>query len=338
MRLRNGALATGAVATLAAFGLLASVAGAQNTPSTEAPTGDTSPHPVRIAGNVEKVDDPPSTLTLTTAQGSVSVNISDQTWVLAEKDGKCAEGSLSDIKTGQRAVVGGMSTRSASLVNARTVAQGRCAAGAVGLKKLVGRGILGIAAQHLAQGVIKSVSGSAIVIKSERGDDVTISITADTVVLNSGFTNVATLKVGDKIQVLGKPTGATDKPVRRSRPGQRPANPPAPRTLDAWGLRVITDASKLVVGRVEKIEGNTITLKAGPDGDSARVTLDAGTAYKAANANVMDRKITLTNAAQSDIKVGGVILVEGAAPTGDASITADAVVIMPGILGKVLKP
>ncbi|HKP54497.1 MAG TPA: DUF5666 domain-containing protein [Chloroflexia bacterium] len=348
MKQRNGILATGAVATLAAFGLLVGVAGAQGTPPTptRGQVADTSPHPVHIAGQVEKVDATAKSLTLKTPKSSITVNVSDNTWVLVEKDGKCAEGALADIKAGQPAMVGGMTTATEGQINARTVAQG-CAAGkqpgrpggpgGVGPGKMGGK--LGAIAEHVAMGNIKSISGNTIIVTSERGDEVTITTTADTVVLNGGFKDASSLKVGDKIQVLGKPAGMPDKPAggapgQKPNPGNKPAEKQA-RNIEAWGLRVVTDASKLVVGRVEKVDGNTLTLK-GKQTDGITVTLDGSTGYRAAN--VMDRKVTLTGAVQADIKVGSVVLVEGASAADAKNITADAVVIMPTAKGDKVKP
>jgi hypothetical protein len=352
MKQRNGALATGAVAMLAAFGLLVGVAGAQGNPPTSArgQATDTSPHPVHMAGQVEKVDASANTLTLKTPKSSVTVNLSDKTWVLVEKDGKCGEGALADIKAGQPAMVGGMTTATDAQIVARTVMQGRCfagkaergpgGAGGVGPGKPGGKN--GSLAEHVAMGSIKSISGNTIVITAERGGEVTITTAADTVVLNGGFKDAASLKVGDKIQVLGKPAGLPDKPLggvpgqkprSGNTPGEKPAEKPA-RNIEAWGLRVVSDASKLVVGRVEKVDGNTLTLKT-KQTDGVVVTLDGSTGYR--SANVMDRKVTLTNAVQADVKVGSVVLVEGT--SADAkNLTADAVVIMPAVKDGKVKP
>ncbi len=50
------------------------------------------------------------------------------------------------------------------------------------------------------------------------------------------------------------------------------------------------------MAHVEKVDGNTLTLKTRPDTGLQTATLDGSTGYRAAN--VMDRSITLTNAVQ----------------------------------------
>jgi len=326
MKMRNGILASGALAVLTAFGLLAGVAGAQNsTPTQGLTTDDPSPHPVQIAGKVDKVDAAARTLTMTTRKGSVTVNVSDTTWILVAKEGQCSEGTLSDIQASQPAVVGGMTTTTANQVNARTIVQGRCLAAKAGRvhEKRGGAGrngpIEGLA-QFAAAGTIKAISGNTITLTTERGVDVTVTTTADTAVLNGGFKDASSLKVGDEVQVLGKPAKSTERPA--TPPTQKPA-----RSIEAWGIRVVTDASKVAAGRVEKIDGNIVTLKTRQG--TLTVTLDSGTGYKAAN--LMDRKVALSNAVQADVKVGGILLIEGVAGQDGKSMTADAVIIVPAV-------
>ena len=324
MKVRNGVLATGAVATLAAFSLLAGVAGvgAQgNRPQTQTPT-DGSPHPTHIGGRVEKVDVAANTLTLATRKGSYTVSISDKTWVLTEKDGKCVEGSLADFKADQVAIVGGMTTTTPNQINARTVVQGACAKGKQGIgpghKDGKHKGA-GVVMQHIAMGTVDSVSGNTLTITSERGDKVTITTNTDTVVLSGGFKNAASIKAGDKIQALGKPAANSSKEAR---------------SIEAWGIHVVSDSSRLVVGRVEKFDGNTLTLKTrtskdNPGTGGLTVTLDAGTAYK--SAMMMDRKVTLTNAVQADVKAGSVVIVEGATASDGKGLSAKAIIVTPSV-------
>lgn len=323
MKLRNGALATGAVAVLTTFGLLAGVAGAQtSTPTQGVAAKDDSPHPVHVAGRVDKVDAAARTLTMTTRKGSITVSVSDNTWILVTKDGQCSEGTINDIQANQAAVVGGMTTTTANQVNARTILQGRCGVAKAGRTPERQGGKVGAAIEilgkHAAMGTIKSISGTSVTLTSERGAEVTVTTTADTVVLNGGFKDASSLKVGDKIQVLGKPAAPAEKPA--TKPDQK-----ATRSIEAWGIRVVTDASTIVAGRVEKVDGNSVTLKTRQG--SVAVTLDGGTGYK--SAMLMDRKVTLSNAVQADVKVDGPLLVEGVASADGKSITADAVVILP---------
>lgn len=352
MKFRNGALATGAVATLVALGLLVGVASAQGTPPTKAPAKADSPHPIQVGGRVEKVDIAANSLTLAAPKGSFTVSVSDKTWILVQKDANCVEGSLSDIKVDQNVMVAGMTTTTPNQINARAVVQGGCFAGKAGIGpggpggkvgRPDGRGpgkpggpmgkgdMVGILGKHMAMGTIKSVSANTIILTSERGDEVTVTTTADTVVLNGGFKDASSLKAGDKIQVLGKPAGMPNKPV----PGQEPAEKPA-RNIEAWGIRVVTDASKLVVGQVEKVDGNTLTLKTRKDEAAQVVTLDGSTAYK--SAMLMDRKVSLTNAVQADVKAGSIIMVEGTPSADGKSVAAKAVIIAPAPNGKLTRP
>jgi hypothetical protein len=356
MRFRNGALATGAVATLAALGLVVSVAGAQGMPG-RLLTADDSPHPIQVGGRVDKVDAATNSLTLAAPKGSFTVSITDKTWVLAEKNGKCGEATLADIKANQNVMVAGMTTTTANQINARAIVQGGCFAGKAGIGpggpggKLGGPGgrgpgkhggpkgdMLDVLGKHMAMGTIKSVSGNTIILSSERGDEVTVTTTANTVVLSGGFKATSTLKAGDKVQVLGSPAGMPMP--KKPAPGEAPADKPKPaRNIEAWGIRIVTDASKLVVGRVEKVDGNTITLRTRQDGKNAAphtITLDGSTAYK--SATLADRKVGLSNAAQADVKVGSIIMVEGVTSANANTLAAKAVILMPVPNGKMTKP
>jgi hypothetical protein len=178
-------------------------------------------------------------------------------------------------------------------------------------------------------GTIKSITGGSIVLTTERGGEATINTTADTVVLNNGFVAVSTLKVGDKVGVLGAPA----KPVGE-KPERTPGTP-RPRTIDAWGIRVETDSTRLVGGRVESISDNTVVLTGPRKAQGLTINLDGGTAYK--SAAITDRKVTLTNAQQAEVKVGSVLIVEGAQSADGTSVQANAVVIRPA-REKVIRP
>jgi hypothetical protein len=256
-------------------------------------------------------------LQLRTRRGNVDVNVGDRTWILVEQNGRCVEGELADIQANQPAAVAGMTTGNEGEVNARFVAQGRrCMRHDVGKdgpakRAAIAKGI----AQHAALGTIKSISGNSIVLTTERGGEATINTTSDTAVLNSGFVATSTLKVGDKVAVLGAPV----KPADGSKPTTR--------TIDAWGIRVVNGTTELVGGRVESISGNTVTLTGPRKVDALTVNLDGGTAYK--SASIMDKKVTLTSAVQADVKVGSILIVEGAKSSDGKTVQAKAVVIMP---------
>jgi hypothetical protein len=330
MKNKIAVMGASAAAALVALGSFAGLAAAQppaQTPTNQTPPQSTEPAPVRFVGMVQSVGT--NDIQLRTQRGPVDANVNDRTWILVERNNRCVEGTLTDIQTNQPAGVAGMTTGNPGEVNARMVAQGRRCMRSImgdGADKVPGKeGVAKAAANHAAMGTIKSISGSTIVLTIERGGEVTINTTANTIVLNNGFAALSTLKVGDRVGVLGAP----DKPAQGTKPdrapGQRPSGPQS-RTINAWGIRVVTDATQLVGGRVESISGNTVTLT-GPRKDAPlTVTLSGSTAYR--SATVTDRQITLANAAQADIKVGSILFVEGAR-SADNNLAAKAVVIMP---------
>jgi hypothetical protein len=110
-----------------------------------------------------------------------------------------------------------------------------------------------------------------------------------------------------------------------AQPGQ--TAPPAQRTINAWAIRVVTDGTRLIMGRVESINGNNIVLHTPAKRDGVAVTFDSTTGYKAAQPS--DRQMTLTNATQADVKVGSVLTIEGVPSADGKSLAAKAVIIMP---------
>src|SRR5436190_10165163 len=211
-----------AVLGLGLFGASASAAPRQK----QAPgTGSTTnPHPVRIMGRVDSVSS--SGLVLHTQRGNLTVNVNNTTWILVQSNGRCAEGALTDIQTGRPAEVAGMTTATANTINARVIVQGRCmgpVAGKPAVKDLL---------THLATGTVKSVNGSTITLTAVNGNrEITVNTNVNTVVLANGFQSLSTIKVGDKVDVIGKPELAQGNP-----PPAAPKN--GTRTLDAWAIHV----------------------------------------------------------------------------------------------------
>ena len=289
------------------FTLFGGVASAQTPPP---PTGTETPRPVRIIGRVDTVST--NSIALTTRQGQVTANVGPNTWILVQQTGgRCVEGTLQDIQTNMPANVAGMTTAQRGVINARVITQGRCGMPDEKAK----RPQQGKAADHLAMGTIKAISGNTITVTTDRGPEVTVNTTADTVVLNSGFKSVSTLKVGDKIEVLGNPV----KPADKSTTSQR--------TLNAWGVRVVIPGNGIVTGQVKSVSGNTVTLTTPRSRDGMTVTLDSSTAYK--RLAMADAKATLTNATQADVKVGSNMIVEGVSSSDGKTLTAKAVILLP---------
>jgi len=305
MKTNKKALGIG-LATVALIGMLPVASASAQTP----PQGtDNNPRPVRIMGRVDTVSG--TGLTMTTRRGPVTANVGANTWIVVERDQRCVEGTLQDIQTQRPARVAGMTTGQPGVINARVVMQGRCGDHDGG--KPEGRG----PGHHVAAGSIKAISGSNVTITNERGQDVTLVTTANTAVLNNGFKAVGTLKVGDKVEVLGGPVK-----------GDAQQGQPEQRAINALAIRVVSNTTRLVTGHVESMSGNSLVLRTPANRDGITVTLDGSTGYKAAQAS--DRQVTLANATQADVKVGSVLTIEGVAGNDGKSMAAKAVIIMPG--------
>ena len=310
-RLFVSVVGAGALLVILALGLFGSIAGAQTPPAAS------QPQVVHIVGHVDAVS--ASSITLTTPRGTVTANVGPNTWVVVQKDGRCVEGVLSDIQAGKRASVQGTTTDRQGVINARVVMQDGCAAPgrgqAQGPRGNAGERDKGQgkAAPHGAMGTIKAISGNTITVTTPRGQDVSVVTNASTVVINDGFKAVNTLKVGDAIAVHGNPARGQEKQTAR--------------TLNAWAIRVVTDATEIVMGRVESVNGNVITLKTPRQREGLQVTLDASTGYR--STQITDGNVSLVNATQADVKVGSHLMVEGVPSADGKSMTAKAVILMP---------
>ena len=331
MKMKKFSLAiTGTIAALLAITLFAGMAAAQTiiTDTPPAQTPPSGPHPVRLAGNIKSIAS--SSLVLTTRQGDMTVNVSAQTWIVVQKNGVATQGSISDLVTGKAAVVAGMTTSDPKVVDARTIAQGATAAGAPNNNGARGKAAVA-AVEHMAAGTITAINGSTITLKGEKVPQVVINTTANTVVLNNGFVSVSSLKVGDEVYVIGAPDkSATVPSATPTTPGTR-RQPPESRTLTAWAIKVENGTSKLALGRVTAVNGNTLTVKTAAKRGSLTVNVDASTGYKNVTISMVDRSVTLAPAALSDIKVGSNLVIEGALSGDGKSLAAKAVIIVPGL-------
>jgi hypothetical protein len=236
--------------------------------------------------------------------------------VLVPQNGRCAEGQLSDLQTGRVAEVLGMSTAVTNTVGARVIAEGRCALrinrdGA--LEKRIEAG-LRAAAHHVAEGTIKSISGGTIALTTARGKDLTVNTTAQTVVLNNGFTGVGALKAGDKVQVLGRL-------VAKGAAGNTPP------VAEAFAIHLQSAGSKVFVGRVESVSGGSAVVRTPSQPKGVTVTLPAGDSYRQLVRDTAG--LRLNGAVQSDVQAGRLVLFEGKASTDGKTITASDVILMP---------
>jgi RNase P/RNase MRP subunit p29 len=328
MKIKNFAPGiTGTIAGLMSIALFAGLASAQTlaapqSPSAQAPAA--SPHPVRLAGKVSSVAS--NSLVLATRQGDVTVNINAQTWIVVQKDGSPSQGSVGDIVTGKATLVEGMTTSDPKVVDARTIAQGAIANGARGNKGAPGRNAAAVI-QHMAAGTITAINGSTITLKGEKVAEVIVQTTPDTVVLNNGFVNVSSLKVGDEVYVIGSPDRSVPGNTPPRTPGTRPQLPSS-RTLNAWAIKVDNGTSKLRNGHVTAVNGNVLTVRT-PERRNG-ITVNAGSTASFKTLTVTNGSVSLAPGALSDVKVGSNLVVEGTPSSDGKSLDAKAVIILPG--------
>ncbi len=314
----------GALLGFGALGLVGGVAYAAAPHQAQTPgTGNTgTPHAVRFAGRVQSVS--ASGLVLQAGRNqTVNVNVGSDTWVVVEKNNACATGQLSDIQTGKAVAVAGMSTTTARTVDARVVAQGACArklqAGAGKRAPAAGKAGKIALARHAAEGTVKSINGGTLTVTNAQGKDLTVNTTSSTVVFDNGFAGVSSVKVGDKIQVFGR--------AEKAQGGTNNGSTAAGRTLTAWAIHDTSANTKIMVGRVQNVNGNTVTLRTPANRNGLALTLDGSTGYK--TVTVANQTISLSPAAQADVKAGSNLLVEVSTSADGKTQTARAIVLLP---------
>ena len=307
----------GYAATGAALVLLGGAAFSANSANAATPTAQsqqrTNPHPTLLSGNVTAVG--ANTITLSTRNGNVTANIGPDTWIVVRKADGPGQGTLADLKTNERATVAGMTTNDPKVVNARLVTQGVREPGQRGTQGGDNRGPFSPG----VQGTIKSITGSTLTLTLGRGIDIQIETTPDTIVLNSGFKDAGSLKVGDRIQVLGGPERVNPN-ARATRDNVK---------INAKGIRVVKEGVDLAAGRVTTVNGNIATLDRLRGSEGLAVNLSGSTQYRRLSVDVANRKATLKNATQADVKPESHIIVEGARSADSKSVTAISVIILP---------
>ncbi len=313
-----------AVAAVVAGGYFSAVANAQSSKQTAtsgAKQAQTGPHPTRIMGKVSAVG--PNSVTLTTRQGDVTANVGPNTWVVVRKNNSNSQGSISDLVKDKVAFVAGMTTSDPKVVDARVVTEGAKLDGSLnrsGKGKAQGNAQSKGLAGHTASGTVKSVNGSTLTVTTNKGKDVDVATTADTVVLNNGFQSVNSIKAGDKVQVLGT-TQRKDKTAPVSAGNVQ---------VNAWALRVENAGTQLSRGHIAgPVSGNTFTLKTAKNPAGLTVNVTANTAYKTLNVSPTDHKASLGNAAQADLKGDSNVVVDGTLSADGKTLNATAVIILP---------
>lgn len=319
-RLKGYASIGAAVAAVVAGSYFGAAANAQSSTQTPVPGApvQTGPQPTRITGKVSSVG--ANSLTLATAKGDITANIGANTWIVVRKSGANSQGSISDIVKDQVAFVAGMTTADPKVVDARVVTEG------AGFDKATQRNGRGKSqgkkslAGHVGSGIVKSVNGSTLTITTAKGKDVDVATTDGTVVLNNGFQAVSSIKAGDKVQVLG-----TRQPKDKNAPVVA-GNP----QVTAWALRVENTGTQLSRGSISgPVNGNTFTLKTARNPNGVTVNVTGATAYRSLIVSVADRKASLGNAAQADLKADSRVIVDGTLSADGKTLTATAVIILP---------
>jgi hypothetical protein len=307
-----------AIAAITGMGLgalgVAAVSAQAPTPPPDTPSPPAAGQPVRLVGNVSSVA--AGRLVLTTRRGDVTVNIGADTFIVVKENGQSAEGTAADIVAGERATVAGVATSDPNVVDARMITQGTRFAG----RPLVDRSKARRAARHTAAGTITAINGNTITLQGVKVPEVIVETGTGTVVMNNGFTTVGSLKVGDKVAVLGAPQRAANI---------APGTPPQSRAIKAWGIRVDNGATRLSAARVDAVNGDTLTVRTIKDRSGVTIQLDANTEYRALTISPADRSATLTDAAQTDIQESSNLIVEGVPGPDGKTVTAVAVVILP---------
>ena len=254
-----------------------------------------------------------SSFVLETRTCNVTVTVTDQTWVVVEREGRAVEGAISDLVPGKPAYVAGMLSADGKALSARAVAQGPLAQRLADRLSRSGRKPLTRAVHHLGGGTITAIEGSTITLRGDRVAEIRVITRPETVVLRGGFADVGTLKVGELVQVLGVPV--------RAQAGDSGA-----RTLEAWAIRVDSGTTGFFHGRVARADGNNLVLHNVRGRDRITLVVDANTQYK--RVAVTNGQPAVTGASLADLKVGTHIALEGSVASNGRTITPTAVIVL----------
>jgi hypothetical protein len=251
---------------------------------------------------------------LETRAGTITVTVSDQTWVVVEEAGRAVEGTLADLATGKPAAVAGILSADGRTLAARTVAQGPLARRLADRLARTQRQLAARTLQHVGSGTITSISGSTITLEGDRIPEVVVTTRPETIVLRAGFSDLSTLQVGEHVQVLGVPV--------------RPAagDSGSTRTLDAWALRVDGGTTGFFQGRVSRVDGYTLVANNLRGRGRLIVKMDGATEYK--RLTISNGQPVITAASLADVRAGVHIAVEGPVAPDGRSIAAKAMIVL----------
>jgi hypothetical protein len=284
--------------------------------------------PVYLNGKVTAVS--ATSIVLTTGKGNITANISSNTYIVVKKNGAPAAGSAADVVVGENANVVAQATADASVVDAKLIAQD----GQFGGKfapQAQSRGQKSLTAnkprnaellQHTAAGTITAISGDVITLKGVKVAVVNVNFNANTLVLNNGFFTVSSLKVGDKVEVLGQPVRPT--PATTTQPKTN-------RDINAWAIRVDNGTTRMEVAHVGAINGNTVTTNLRTNGSVKTINFDSNTKFKSLTITLApgSNSFSFADASQSDVQVNSNIVVEATVSPDGTSLTAQSVIIVP---------
>src|SRR6478752_6606716 len=124
-RILTGGLAImlAAIVAVGAFGAIAANAQAPRpTTNSATATQQAAGQPIRLLGKISNTT--PAGFTLTSRRGDFTVNISADTFITVEKDGRLVTGTASDLVADKATMVVGTATADAKVVDARMISQG----------------------------------------------------------------------------------------------------------------------------------------------------------------------------------------------------------------------
>ncbi len=251
--------------------------------------------------------------TLQGTKATYNVSLSSNTWILVVKNGKEAQGAVSDLKVGEDVKVAGTGT--ATQIDARIVTEGKTAATA---------GHQHGPAGHMGRTatVTANVNGVLTLTSATGKHTETVNTDAGTIVLKNGLATVADLKAGDVVNV-------TPRHMARTPHASAPATTPSTQTgkvkatPTAELITVNSDTNQVELGVVKSVDGSTVTFRS-LTGEQ-KVTVGSSAAIRSVTAGSSSAP---TVAALSDLKAGSRVLFYGTKATAGQTPSASVVLIL----------
>jgi hypothetical protein len=296
--------------------------------TTTAPAAPAAGSPVYLNGKVTTAS--ATSIVLASGKGNITANITSNTYIVVKKNGAAATGSAGDLVVGESANVVGQATADATVVDAKLIAQGGPFGGKLA-PRAQGRGRNNPNAnrlrdaellQHTAAGTITAINGDVITLQGVKVAVVNVNTNANTLVLNNGFATLSSLKVGDKVEVLGQPVKPTTGTA---------VQPKSNRDINAWAIRVDNGTARMEVAHVGAVNGNSITTNLRKNGSGKTINFDSNTKFKTLTITLAPgaNSFSFADASQSDVQVNSNIVVEGTVSADGTSLNAQSVIILP---------